>query len=867
MLQVKSHLKNSQIRMATRRSSQGSSPKAGASSPQARAAAYSERLSQLEKDLAEIRDGTIKEVLEKRRRLSYEIEEINRRFDTVDHTGNTLDDLRVRVDNYSKEMADLRRQVERGSAAMPPQNQEAGTGRFPIPMYSGKRNSLPRFLKLFYTWALSHTAEDALSYSRPVIMTSKKSRSELEREYGRQDVEQSLVVWSALTKAVEKDKTIADIVVGAKAPSEAWKILNSMVEDDYSDRARELVKKQFEELSMNDDKSMKEYIARAKSLALNVKYHDVEVIDQEVSRRVLNGLPPSYAPEKRNFALKTDFSLAELEGGLVRVEELNRSSDGTDGSHALATGFKARSGGRSGGRGAHNGGGRGKRDGKSRPLNQHQPQHQPRHQREQQPAHQPQQQQYQPRHQREQQYQQRHRQYQQQELQQQYQRYQPRHQPQQPAQHAWGLGSSRVCFRCGKHGHFLLECRAVPPTRSPDPYTDAQAATYSFSEDYTDFGSGPPPSQSAPAPPDLHGPPVPSESSWSSSSEQAALAQFAPPGKFHVPNESVVGDVTVPGSYLHSAFVVQSGSNEDDIWITESSASCHMAHDRTGMYNARPPPPGRGTITIGNRRRIKVEYIGKMDVIFHEKSGQRITSIDVAYVPDLGFNLYSLHAVQRTQLIVSDASGTHIIGANLTFPRSSGGSYLRATRLPAGTVGARRRQGEMHATNLLRQLRHPVPPPSSCNATSHYTKAPWTTPVRTARIKPPGDTYVPMPESVPVAALSPAPASTTPPALVLKPPAPIPPRVGHDIKNEGHVEIPGRTRGETRAMRDALQESARRHGVLSTMEHAALVSMLATHESTNEIVRQHSAPKDLPDLPIAHIPDISKLSSVSGVVS
>ena len=270
------------------------------------------------------------------------------------------------------------------------------------------------------------------------------------------------------------------------------------------------------------------------------------------------------------------------------------------------------------------------------------------------------------------------------------------------------------------------------------------------------------------------------------------------------------------------------------------------------MYNARPPPPGRETITIGARRRIKVEYIGNMDVIFHGKSDQIITLIDVAYVPGLGFNLYSLHAVQRTHLIVSDASGARIVEANLPFPRSSSGSYLRATRLPAGTVGARRRQGEMHATNLLRQLRHPVPPPSSLSITSHYSKAPWTTPVRTARIKPPRDTYVPIPNSVPVAALSPAPAaaplapapaSTTPPASLLKTPAPIPPRVGRDIKNEGHAEMPGRTRGETRAMRDALKEYAHRHGVLSTIEHAALVSMLATRESTNKIVRQHSARK------------------------
>ena len=184
-------------------------------------------------------------------------------------------------------------------------------------------------------------------------------------------MEQSLVVWSAITKAVGKDKTVADIVVGAKAPSEAWKILNSMVEDDNnSDRARELTKKDFEGLSMDNAETMQEYISRAKSLALNVQYHDIEVSEQEISRRVLNGLPPSYAPEKRNFALKTDFTLAELEGGRVRVEELNRSLDGTDGSHALAAGFKARSGARNGGRGGHNGGGHGKRDGKGRPPNQ-----------------------------------------------------------------------------------------------------------------------------------------------------------------------------------------------------------------------------------------------------------------------------------------------------------------------------------------------------------------------------------------------------------------------------------------------------------------------------------------------------------------
>ena len=87
--------------------------------------------------MAEIRDGAIKEVLEKLRRLGYEIEEINRRFNSLDRIGETLDDFRLRVDHYESEMANLRRQVERGSAPLPPQNQQAGKDRFQIPMYSG----------------------------------------------------------------------------------------------------------------------------------------------------------------------------------------------------------------------------------------------------------------------------------------------------------------------------------------------------------------------------------------------------------------------------------------------------------------------------------------------------------------------------------------------------------------------------------------------------------------------------------------------------------------------------------------------------------------------------------------------------------
>ena len=72
--------------------------------------------------------------------------------------------------------------------------------------------------------------------------------------------------------------------------------------------------------------------------------------------------------------------------------------------------------------------------------------------------------------------------------------------------------------------------------------------------------------------------------------------------------------ITVPISGLHSAFVVQSGINAGDVWITDSGASCHMTHDMTRRYDLRPPPSVRKAITIGDRRKVKVECVGNIDV-------------------------------------------------------------------------------------------------------------------------------------------------------------------------------------------------------------------------------------------------------------
>ena len=155
----------------------------------------------------------------------------------------------------------------------------------------------------------------------------------------------------------------------------------------------------------------------------------------------------------------------------------------------------------------------------------------------------------------------------------------------------------------------------------------------------------------------------------------------------------------------------------------------------------------------------------------------------------------------------------------------------------------------------------------------HHPEVPWiTTPIRAAPTEPPRDIYVPMPQSVPVAAPSPAPVATPPapaPAATLPPtrtsnsPAPIPPRVSRKLEHEGYVEMPGRTRDEIRALRDAARDDAHRYGI--PLDHAAMVSMLAKGEATNEIVCQYGASKDSPDLPTAHTSDLPTPSNVSDV--
>lgn len=85
----------------------------------------------------------------------------------------------------------------------------------------------------------------------------------------------------------------------------------------------------------------------------------------------------------------------------------------------------------------------------------------------------------------------------------------------------------------------------------------------------------------------------------------------------------------------------------------------------------------------------------------------------------------------------------------------------------------------------------------------------------------------------------------------------IPASVCRKLPHEAYVEMPVRTRGKTCAMYDTLRGYAHRHGILSTMDHAALVPMHAT--------RWHNPPKSPPDLLNAPTSDSTTSNNVLNI--
>ena len=173
-----------------------------------------------------------------------------------------------------------------------------------------------------------------------------------------------------------------------------------------------------------------------------------------------------------------------------------------------------------------------------------------------------------------------------------------------------------------------------------------------------------------------------------------------------------VDDYSGGGSYLPSAFVGQQvGVDQvNDVWIGDSGATIHMTRSAELMYDTKPPSPHRSRIILGDGFIRKVQFVGKLDLVFHSRTDHPVTLHDVSFVPDLGFNLFSFHVVQEKHEIILNKSGAHVLNCRLVFPRRGNGSSLRATRVLQGAHAS--------ANNALTTFTDPPPPVQYRSVTS-----------------------------------------------------------------------------------------------------------------------------------------------------
>ena len=134
----------------------------------------------------------------------------------------------------------------------------------------------------------------------------------------------------------------------------------------------------------------------------------------------------------------------------------------------------------------------------------------------------------------------------------------------------------------------------------------------------------------------------------------------------------------------------------NDVWIGDSGATTHMTRNGEMMYDTRPPSPYRSRIILGDG---SIQFVGKLDLVFHSRTDHPVILHDVSFVPDLGFNLFSFHVVQEKHEIILNETGAHLLNGRLVFPRRSNGSSLRATRVMPG--------GHASASNALATFAYP----------------------------------------------------------------------------------------------------------------------------------------------------------------
>jgi len=98
---------------------------------------------------------------------------------------------------------------------------------------------------------------------------------------------------------------------------------------------------------------------------------------------------------------------------------------------------------------------------------------------------------------------------------------------------------------------------------------------------------------------------------------------------------------------------------DDDVWIADSGATCHITKLSAGMYDVTEL---NESIEVADGNMIKVAKIGKLDVDIQQKNGKtvRATLQKVKFVPDSAFNLFDVMSTLNKGYKISN-TGTDII--------------------------------------------------------------------------------------------------------------------------------------------------------------------------------------------------------------
>ena len=185
------------------------------------------RLERLEGQVLGI-PGSVPHMQEDLERLRARAMELTRGLSSVREGQVNLYDfleLRGTVGRFQAEITSLRTRIE---VSPTPSRVPAEGSKAPVPVYAEDRSTLSNVLKRFQTRTSLHEAGNGL-VTEGLVRVVGHERSELGSTHGREKVNQSIAVWTGLMKGIEKDITLLDIVITAGSPSEAWKILLSLV--------------------------------------------------------------------------------------------------------------------------------------------------------------------------------------------------------------------------------------------------------------------------------------------------------------------------------------------------------------------------------------------------------------------------------------------------------------------------------------------------------------------------------------------------------------------------------------------------------------------------------------------------------------